>query len=140
MKARGLTPEQLLKEADAPAKLPTQEEIQELTPYSVEELAKHKTGAKLLVGIKGLVFDVSGKDVYMAGGGYQVFVGKDASCALAKMNFNDDLMDPSKNHWKNSLNEKEMKILNDWVEYYAKRYKIVGRIVYEEGIDSKKDQ
>jgi len=59
-----------LKEADVPAKLPTEEEIQELTPYSVEDLAKHKTGSKLLVGIKGLVFDVSGKEVYMAGGGY----------------------------------------------------------------------
>jgi predicted heme/steroid binding protein len=137
MKARGLSPQQLLAEAEGTARLPTTEQLQALPGFTVSELAQYKTGAKLLVGIKGYVFDVSGKDVYMGGGGYQVFAGKDASCALAKMKFDDELMDPSRNHWSKDLNEKEMKVLNDWVDYYAKRYPIVGKVIYSY---HKKDQ
>ena len=99
---------------------------------TIDELKQYKSGNTIYVGIKGLVFDVSGKDVYMDGGGYSVFAGRDASCALAKMNFADELMDPTQNHWKTTLNEKETKIIEDWVTYYAKRYPIIATIDYED--------
>ena len=92
------------------------------------------------MGIKGLVFDVTGKDVYAEGGGYSVFAGKDASCALGKMKFEEELMDPGRNHWRTALNEKETKIMDDWVIYYAKRYPIVGRIDYTEIDDKSKSK
>ena len=68
----------------------------------------------------------------MAGGGYNVFAGKDASVALAKMNFALDLMDTNKYHWSKNLNENEMKILDNWVDFYTKRYKVVAKIKYDD--------
>ena len=121
-----------------PAAIPTEAELHSLPSFSVEELRKYKTGnKKVYVGIKGLVFDVSGKDAYVEGGNYSIFTGRDASCALAKMNFAEELLDPAVNHWKTALNEKETKIMEDWVIYYAKRYPIVGKIDYS-GLTDKK--
>ena len=95
---------------------------------SESELRNHRDGPQVLVGIKGHVFDVTGKEVYMEGGSYRAFAGRDASVALAKMNFADDLMDPSKHHWSTSLNQDEMKILDDWVKFYKDRYPVVAML------------
>jgi hypothetical protein len=48
--------------------------------------------------------------------------------ALAKMNFADELMDHTKNHWSKNLNEAEMKVLDEWVVFYQKRYPVVARL------------
>jgi predicted heme/steroid binding protein len=102
-----------------------------------EELSQHRLGPKVYVALKGKVFDVSSNDVYKEGGGYHAFAGRDASVALAKMNFGEELMDPAKTHFiyyvclfthwskKGELNGDQMKILDDWVVFYEKRYKII---------------
>ena len=79
-----------------------------------EELAKYSQGDKIYLACKGLIFDVSDCEMYKEKGNYRCFAGKDASVALAKMNFGDDLMNPKLNHWRKSVNEVEMIMLDNW--------------------------
>jgi membrane-associated progesterone receptor component len=76
------------------------------------------------------VFDVSfgGASFYGEGGPYHRFAGKNASRALAKMSFDEEnLVNPD----VSDLDEKEMKILNDWIKTLRdkKKYPVVGKIV-----------
>lgn len=60
-----------------------------LPEITLEELsgALEKDG-RLLIGCKGMVFDVSARpDFYGKGSGYHLFVGFDSSVSLAKMKF-----------------------------------------------------
>lgn len=85
--------------------------------------------APLYVGAKGKVFDVSfgGVTFYAEGCPYHMFVGVDASRALALMSLdaavasNPDISD---------LTEKQIKTLNDWVTTFEekKMYPVVGRL------------
>ena len=81
--------------------------------------------------MKSIIFDVSNNEVYKENGGYHVFCGHDASVALAKMNFNDEYFDRSKLLWNKDLDKEELVVLADWVDFYAKRYPIVGYIKEE---------
>ncbi|WFC98845.1 hypothetical protein MYAM1_001578 [Malassezia yamatoensis] len=71
----------------------------------------------------------SSKPVYVAvkesGNGYHVFAGKDASRGLGMSSLKpeDAVADYS------TLTDEQMKVLEDWLEYYKKRYNIVGRVV-----------
>lgn len=104
--------------------------MNDLPTMTYEELSQHRVGPKVYVSLKGKVFDVSSNEVYKEGGGYHAFAGRDASVALAHMNFAEDLMDPSKTHWtkKGVIDEKQMTILDDWVAFYEKRYKIIAKL------------
>ena len=83
----------------------------------------------MLLGCKGHVFDVSANsEMYGKGTGYNVFIGKDASVALAKMKFNKEFMDPAQLHWSQDLNEQELNILEDWLSRFVQKYKLVGYI------------
>ena len=96
---------------------------------SLEELAAAKEKGALLIGGEGRVFDVSTNEgFYGKEGSYHLFVGKDASVALAKMKFNAEFLDPSQLHWKRDLDEKEHNILQDWLERFENKYKLVGYI------------
>ena len=97
---------------------------------SYSDLSAHRLGKSIYVALKGLVFDVSANDVYKEGGGYHAFAGRDASVALAKMNFAEELMDPKKTHWskEGELDDKQMQVLNDWVAFYEKRYQIIAKL------------
>jgi len=103
-----------------------------------EELAKNNGEGKipegyatnpLYIGAKGKVFDVSfgGVEFYAKGRPYNLFVGVDASRALAKMS-----LDPAvaQNPDTSDLTEKEIKVLNDWVKTFEERkgYPIVGKL------------
>lgn len=95
---------------------------------SLEELADaSKEGAGLL-GCKGRVFDVSSNEMYAPDGAYHLFVGKDASVALSKMKFNKEFLDPSQLHWARDLDEKELNILEDWVDRFEGKYELVAYI------------
>ncbi|KAI1112136.1 cytochrome b5-like heme/steroid binding domain-containing protein [Nemania sp. NC0429] len=91
---------------------------------TLEELAKADgtEGRKAYVAIKGRVYDVSGNKMYQAGGSYHVFTGKDASRALAKTSTKPEDVQPE---WRD-LDEKEQRVLNDWITFFSKRYNIVG--------------
>ncbi|KAK3325453.1 cytochrome b5-like heme/steroid binding domain-containing protein [Apodospora peruviana] len=93
-------------------------------PISPETLvdADGTEGKKCYVAIKGIVYDVTGNKVYQPGGSYHVFAGKDASQALAK---SSTKLEDVKPEWKH-LDDKEQKVLNDWVTFFSKRYNVVG--------------
>ncbi|KAK1231410.1 hypothetical protein PQX77_005473 [Marasmius sp. AFHP31] len=79
----------------------------------------------IYVSIKGTVFDVTHKkDVYGPGKSYNIFAGKDGSrgLGLSSLKTEDAVPDYS------VLDEKDMKTLNDWHEFFKKRYNIVGRV------------
>ena len=97
--------------------------------FTLEELSKyHGKAEKRLVGAKGLVFDVSSNEVYKAPeGGYNMFCGKDASVALANMNHEADYFNVKKHDWR-KLDKEKLTTLNQWVDFFEKRYPIVGYI------------
>lgn len=96
-------------------------------PISEEELAlcDGREGHPTYVAIKGTVFDVSANPAYKKGQGYNVFCGKDASRALGKSSLKaeDAVADYS------TLDEGELKVLDDWHKFFSKRYNIVGKVV-----------
>ncbi|KAI3636361.1 hypothetical protein MIR68_005713 [Amoeboaphelidium protococcarum] len=95
---------------------------------SVDELAKYdgiQDTGKIYVAIKGIVFDVSSKrEMYGKGRGYNVFAGKDASCALGKSSLKPE--DVKADY--SELTVDQLKVLDDWMEYFKKRYPIVGTV------------
>ena len=97
-------------------------------PITVQELSKFDGSYPQLpiyVAIKGLVYDVSAKrDMYGPGKSYNVFTGKDASCALGKSS-----LKPADAHADYSnLSADEMKVLDDWEKFFQKRYSVVGKV------------
>ncbi|KAJ3512496.1 hypothetical protein NLJ89_g3488 [Agrocybe chaxingu] len=97
-------------------------------PFTTEELKQFdgKDPSKpILVAIKGTVFDVSHKaDVYGPGRSYSIFAGKDGSRGLGMSSLKpeDAVADYS------TLDEKDMKVLDDWHSFFSKRYNIVGKV------------
>jgi len=99
------------------------------TPFTAHELSQFDgtdVSKPIYVAIKGIVFDVSGKrEVYGPGGSYHVFAGKDGSKGLGKssLKVEDAVADYS------TLTEEELKVLDDWVVFFKKRYNILGKVV-----------
>ncbi|KAJ3578410.1 hypothetical protein NPX13_g2155 [Xylaria arbuscula] len=93
-------------------------------PITLEELAQADgaEGRRAYVAIKGKVYDVTGNKMYAPGANYSVFVGKDASRALAKTSTKPEDVTPE---WRD-LPEDQQKVLNDWITFFSKRYNIVG--------------
>lgn len=106
-------------------------------PISTSYLA-HCTGAEpsypILVGIKGIVYDVTHNPVYAPGKGYNVFTGKDASCALGKSS-----LEPADVHDDISgLSESEHQTLDDWNTFFSYRYNVVGTVEGSRHLDDAK--
>jgi len=112
---------------DDPDRIITKEELVKNNGTGV--LPKGYATAPLYVGAKGRVFDVSfgGVTFYGEGCPYHMFVGVDASRALALMSL--DKADAS-NPDISDLNERQTKTLNDWVTTFEERkmYPVVGRL------------
>ena len=85
--------------------------------------------AEHLIGVRGNVYDVGygGVGFYGAGCSYHLFCGKDASRALAKMSFKPEDVDRG---WPDlgDLDEKEVKILDDWEKLFARKYPVVAKL------------
>ena len=96
--------------------------------YSLERLAAESSATKLLLGCKGRVFDASSNQMYGPEGSYNMFIGVDASVALAKMRFDAECLDASKLHWSRDLDEKELNILEEWVTKFEEKYPTVAYI------------
>jgi len=131
-------PQQGKARSGGPAKRPPKSREQLLKPIErqpgvremhLEELAEaNQLNGSLLLGCKGRVFDVSSNEMYARDGSYHLFVGKDASVALAKMKFNKEFLDPSQLHWARDLNEEELNVLEDWLVRFVGKYKLVAYI------------
>ena len=107
--------------------------------FTVAELAATKAEAgtpvcgrvdePLLVGINGKVIDVSygGKDMYGKDGPYHLFVGIDASRALAKMSFKEEDLNSRD---LSDLTQEQQKTLAQWEDKFIKTrmYPVVGTL------------
>ena len=95
--------------------------------FSIEELKRYngKDGMPILVALKGTVYDVTSAFAYYGpSGSYASLAGREASRAVAKLNFderelcNDNLDD---------LKARERRTLEKWVEKFRNRnYPIIG--------------
>lgn len=99
-------------------------------PFTLEQLKRFDgtdESLPIYVSIKGTVFDVTRKrDVYgPPTGSYRVFAGKDASRAFGLSSLKVEDADPD---WS-TLQEKELKTLEEWWSFFKKRYAVVGRVV-----------
>lgn len=112
-----------------PATTPTQPPKDDpMTPEELKQYNGTDDTKPMYVAVKGVIFDVSPRrEMYGHGKGYAIFAGKDASRALGMSSLNpeDAVSDYS------TLKPDQMKVLNDWFEYYKKRYNIVGKVVEE---------
>lgn len=78
------------------------------------------------MAIKGTIFDVTrNKAAYGPGETYHIFVGRDASRALAKSSLEEKDAKPE----YEDLPESELNTLNDWYKFFSLRYNIVGKLV-----------
>lgn len=96
--------------------------------YTPEELLKYDGSDEdlpILLAVKGVVFDVSGnRATYAPGGGYHMFVAKDASRALGISSLKladctDDL---------SGLTQQQLEVLDNWYKFFEERYPIVGKV------------
>jgi membrane-associated progesterone receptor component len=94
--------------------------------FSHAELVQYdgKQRSEIYVAVKGIVYDLSaGAAMYGPGGNYEVFAGRDASYALAKMSKNpQDLDRPTDN-----LSADAKAMLAHWLQTFQSKYRIVGR-------------
>ncbi len=68
--------------------VPARPDMAKIPTYTHEELSQYNLGSKVYVAICDLIYDVSTSEAYRPGSSYAIFAGRDASVALAKMNFN----------------------------------------------------
>lgn len=97
---------------------------------SVEELSQYDgsdPSKPIYLAVKGIIYDVSpAREMYGNGSGYSLFAGKDASCALGKSSLNaEDCHSDISN-----LTSEELKVLDDWANFYRRKYNVVGKVVY----------
>ena len=70
-------------------------------------------------GLAGTIFDVSHKfDVYGPGKSYNIFAGKDGSKGLGMSSLSPEYAIPD----YSGLDESDMKVLNDWYDFFSYVY------------------
>merc|ERR1712071_265869 len=94
-------------------------------PISPSELAKYNgsnPSLPIYLAIKGTVFDVTAKkEMYGPGGSYNIFAGKDGSVGLGKSSLKPEDAVPD----YKTLQPAEMKTLDQWYDFFSKRYNVV---------------
>ncbi|CAN0009604.1 unnamed protein product [Scytosiphon promiscuus] len=107
---------------------PREFSLEELRPFDgTSETPEGHAAPPIYVGVRGKVYDMSygGAAMYGPGKSYNLFAGRDASVALAKMSFAPENLD---NPDMSLLDEADMKVLKDWDEKMAKKYPVIGTI------------
>ncbi|KAF8333458.1 cytochrome b5-like heme/steroid binding domain-containing protein [Cantharellus anzutake] len=98
-------------------------------PITLDELKQFdgsQPGKPIYLAIKGTVFDVSDKPhIYGPTGSYHIFAGKDGSRGLGKSSLKPE---DAVSDWS-TLEDSEIKVLNQWYDFFSKRYNIVGKVV-----------
>lgn len=109
-------------------------DVAELPRYTPEELARHNgvVRPELYVAIRGVIYDVSHNQAnYGPGKAYHQFAGRDVSRLLALNRFRmkpEDVVEADAgNTWfTGDLGAKQNAIVDKWVDFFRKRYRIVG--------------
>ncbi|KAI5958252.1 hypothetical protein KGF57_002607 [Candida theae] len=109
-------------------------DLDSLPSLSRQQLSKHNGVEipKLYVAIKGLVYDVTENEKsYGPGKAYHKLVGKDVGrlLGLNRLQLKEEEDGRIPNTWDLSdLEEKQLKIVEDWIVFFKMRYPIVARI------------
>ena len=105
---------------------------------TLETLADHSglKGQKAYVCCKGVIYDCSKNEVYLANASYNVFAGKDATLALGKMLFELS----GKRGWRKLLDHEELCTLWEWQKWYNQRYEKVAYLVEEYAYNERNEE
>eukprot|EP00565_Helicotheca_tamesis_P009600 CAMPEP_0185729546 /NCGR_PEP_ID=MMETSP1171-20130828/6316_1 /TAXON_ID=374046 /ORGANISM="Helicotheca tamensis, Strain CCMP826" /LENGTH=169 /DNA_ID=CAMNT_0028398417 /DNA_START=38 /DNA_END=547 /DNA_ORIENTATION=- len=92
---------------------------------SLSELAQYdgKDGKPTYFSADGAIYDVSSSEMFAST--YELWAGRDASVALAKMSL--DKRDINRTDWEKLSNE-ELESLQSWTEYFRQKYIIKGHL------------
>merc|ERR1712086_493729 len=106
--------------------------LKEKTDMTLTELSLFKgsedSAGLIYIACKGVIFDVTESPHYKPGSGYHIFVGTDASVALARMNLTGEFL----NQWGLiELNKEEQGNLEGFYQLYAGKYPIIGKVIPE---------
>lgn len=110
--------------------------------WTLEELHQYNgvDNPRILLAIKGLVYDVTDKgssyygpgtegDTIFIGGSYHVMAGEDASLALATLRLPSSKTElRSTGYDLSNLSEKELDVLEGWVRKFESKYVLVGKL------------
>lgn len=111
-----------------PTVIPETVQLGDVTEHELRAYDGSDPNKPLLMAIKGKIYDVSrSRMFYGPGGPYAMFVGRDASRALALMSF--DPRDLTGN--TEGLSDSEHEVLQDWEYKFMDKYVKVGQIVSE---------
>ncbi|KZV82784.1 cytochrome b5 [Exidia glandulosa HHB12029] len=105
--------------------------FQTFTPKTLSE-HNGQNGARILLAIKGMVFDVTaGGSFYGPGGAYGNFAGRDASRGMAKQSFEEDMLTPIDQPLDKleDLTPSEIENMNGWLEFFQGKYIYCGELV-----------
>ncbi|KDQ57954.1 hypothetical protein JAAARDRAFT_34768 [Jaapia argillacea MUCL 33604] len=109
------------------------------TTFTPKSLAPFdgKDGGRILLAIRGLVFDVSaGKNFYGPNGMYGNFAGRDASRGMAKQSFDEDMLTPIDQPLDKleDLTPDEIDNMKGWIDHFSNKYIICGKLVENDAV------
>lgn len=118
-------PRRLETQTAPPPPVPEPVQVGEITEEELRQYDGSDPEKPLLMAVKGQIYDVSqSRMFYGPGGAYELFAGKDASRALAKMSFEPQDL----NGDISGLTPMELGSLNDWEYKFTSKYVKVGTI------------
>eukprot|EP00210_Caulerpa_lentillifera_P007296 g6975.t1 len=97
------------------------------TELTLAELAQFKgeNDSSVYIAVKGIIYDVTAaREFYGPGGNYHVFAGRECARALASMKIDESYCDDN----LEGLDEKSLKILDDWIKKFTDKYPIIGKV------------
>ena len=87
-----------------------------LKNMTLDELNKYgPDNERVLLALRGIIYDVSASDFYTKDGAYSLFAGHDSSLNLAKMSHDKSLLNKYGSY---TLDRDEENVLNDWVSRF----------------------
>ncbi|TDL16301.1 cytochrome b5 [Rickenella mellea] len=96
-----------------------------------------KDGGRILLAIKGKVFDVTaGRNFYGPDGMYGNFAGRDASRGMAKQSFDVEMLTPIDQALDKlaDLTPSEIENMNGWIDHFSAKYIVCGELVENDSI------
>ena len=100
---------------------------QDLTRAQLLDYTGADSEKPILIAVDGTIYDVTaGSGFYGPGSAYNVFAGRDATRNLATGD-----LDPKglENPSKEGLTEDELAVLNQWINLFSTKYKVVGKLL-----------
>ena len=79
-----------------------------------------------LIVVQGIIYDVGNSISFQKKAPYSIYIGHDATVCLAKMSLDKEYLDKTGDI---QLTDQEQRTLKEWIVYYDKSYRRVGKIL-----------